>query len=159
MKRFAIVTISLALTACASSDRSRISDAAVTPLNDLHLVHDSIPPVLLQAQKQPYALPEDRSCDALAAAVLELDEVLGPDVDAPKSNRDRSAAERGGAAVSNAAIGAFKGAAENVIPFRGWVRKLTGAERFSKKVTNAIAAGNTRRSFLRGIGAGQACSV
>jgi len=38
-----------------------------------------------------------------------------------------------------------------VIPFRGWIRKLTGAERYSKRVAAAITAGAVRRAFLKGV--------
>jgi hypothetical protein len=48
--------------------------------------------------------------------------------------------------VSDAAGNALKGAAESEIPFRGPVRKLSGAERYSKVVAAAIAAGTTRRA-------------
>lgn len=159
MKRLALLLLALALAGCAASQRDRISDAAKTPLTDLNLLNDAIPPVLLTAQKNPYAPLPETSCDSVAVAVHELDEVLEPDVDAPKTGTDPTLIERGGQAVGNAAIGAFKGAAENVVPFRGWVRKLSGAERFSKKVSRAIAAGNTRRAFLKGVRTGLACTA
>jgi hypothetical protein len=43
--------------------------------------------------------------------------------------------------------------------FRGWVRKLSGAERYSKQVAAAIAAGSIRRAFLKGLGQAAACPV
>jgi hypothetical protein len=42
--------------------------------------------------------------------------------------------------------GAVQKAAEGVVPFRGWVRKLAGAERYSRQVAAAIAAGTVRRA-------------
>ncbi len=159
MNRLFLLMLVLALAGCASSQRNRLSDAAKTPLTDLNLLNDNIPPVLLTAQKNPYAALPEQSCDSVAVAVKELDEVLEPDVDAPKMNTDPTLIERGGNAVGNAAIGAFEGAAENVVPFRGWVRKLSGAERFSRKVTRAISAGNARRAFLKGVRAGLACTA
>jgi hypothetical protein len=38
------------------------------------------------------------------------------------------------------------------------VRQLSGAERYSKKVAAAIAAGAVRRGFLRGLIAARGCS-
>ncbi len=67
--------------------------------------------------------------------------------------------ERGSNAVSDAAGNALEGAAESVIPFRGWVRKLSGAERYSKEVAAAIAAGTIRRAFLKGLGHGEGCQA
>ena len=39
---------------------------------------------------------------------------------------------------------------DGVIPLRSWVRKLSGAERHSKAVAAAIAAGTMRRPYLKG---------
>ena len=58
-----------------------------------------------------------------------------------------------------AAVGALRGAAEGVVPFRGWVRKLSGAERYSKDVAAAIAAGTIRRAFLKGLGQAAGCTA
>ncbi|MBY0491557.1 MAG: hypothetical protein K2R93_17095, partial [Gemmatimonadaceae bacterium] len=46
---------------------------------------------------------------------------------------------------------------DGVIPFRSWVRKLSGAERHSKAVTAAIAAGTMRRPYLKGWARAQGC--
>jgi len=134
-----------------------MSDAATTPLSDLNLVHASIPAVLVDAQKRPYVAPADQSCTALAAEVRALDEVLGPDLDAPASASNPGLIERGSTAVGDAAVGAVRGAAQGVVPFRGWVRKLTGAERYSKEVAAAIAAGTVRRAFLKGVAVTRGC--
>jgi len=135
-----------------------MSDAATTPLSDLNLVHASIPAVLVDAQKRPYVAPADQSCTALAAEVRVLDEVLGPDLDAPASASNPGLIERGSTAVGDAAIGAVRGAVQGVVPYRGWVRKLTGAEKHSKHVAAAIAAGTVRRAFLKGLGVARGCS-
>ncbi len=134
-----------------------MSDAATTPLSDLNLVHASIPAVLVDAQKRPYVAPADHSCPALAAEVRALDEVLGPDLDAPASASNPGLIERGSTAVGDAAVSAVRGAAQGVVPFRGWVRKLTGAERYSKEVAAAIAAGTVRRAFLKGVAVTRGC--
>lgn len=161
----------LALVACASSPKQepepstftrpstneQITQAATAPLADLNLVKAEIPPVLLQAQKGAYALPADRSCAALTNEVQALDAVLGADLDTPPTAANPSLVERTTSGVGNAAVGALRGAAEGVIPFRGWVRKLTGAEKYSKEVAAAIAAGTVRRSYLKGLGQAAGC--
>jgi hypothetical protein len=158
MKTPCSVALALALVACAAPDSSRISDAAATPLSDLNLVHAEIPAVLVEARKRPYLAPVDQSCAALAAEVRTLDEVLGADLDVPASASNPSLIERGGTVVGDAAVGAFRGAAEGVVPFRGWVRKLTGAERYSKEVAAAITAGTVRRAFLKGVRLMRGCA-
>jgi len=46
---------------------------------------------------------------------------------------------------------------EGAIPFRGWLRKLSGAERHSKQAQTAVLAGKVRRGYLRGIMASNSC--
>ena len=156
MKHLPVLFLAAALAACASPDAKRsdsaqqqLTQAATTPLADLNLVRADIPAVLAAAQKAPYALPADRSCAALGTEVQALD--------APPTASNPGLVERGGAAVGNAAVGAVRGAAEGVVPFRGWVRKLTGAEQYSKDVAAAIAAGTIRRAFLKGVGQANGC--
>lgn len=151
------LTLALTLLGCASSDPARITDAATSPLSDLNLVKAPIPPALVEAQKRPYALPADTGCTALAAEVRSLDEVLGADLDAPPTPTNPGLIERGSHAAGDAAVGALRGAAEGLVPYRGWVRKLSGAERYSRDVAAAIAAGTVRRAFLKGVSVARAC--
>lgn len=148
-----LLIAALALTACASSSQDKVSNAATTPLSDLNVVRADIPEVLKAAASAPYAQPADASCTGLAAAIQALDEVLGPDLDAPPAKGNTGLLERG----EDAATGALQRTAEGVIPFRGWVRKLSGAERYAKQVSAAITAGGVRRGFLRGLAAGKTC--
>jgi hypothetical protein len=164
MKHLPVLFLVAVLAACASPDAKRgdsaqqqLTQAAATPLSDLNLVRADVPAVLAAAQKAPYALPADRSCAALGTEVQALDAALGADLDTPPTPTNPGLVERGGAAVGNAAVGAVRGAAEGVVPFRGWVRKLTGAEQYSKDVAAAIAAGTIRRAFLKGVGQAHGC--
>jgi hypothetical protein len=140
------------LTGCAAARTT--GDVAKAPLNDLNLVQADIPPVLLEARKAPYAVPADPLCDTAAAGIAALDAVLGPDLDAPPSADNPGLLERGG----DAATGALRGAAQGVVPFRGFVRKLSGAERYTRNVEAAIVAGTVRRAFLKGLAQAHACS-
>lgn len=169
-----LLSLSLTLAGCATVDKpaasddatseksaqtaNRIGEAAVTPLSDLNLVRAKIPPVLQAARGAPYALPADRSCAALQAAVKELDTALGPDLDTPKGD-DPGLVERGADAAGDAAVSAVRRTTEDVVPFRGWVRKLTGAERRSREVAAAVAAGGVRRAFLKGLGQAAGCEA
>ncbi len=149
----------LVLSGCGSSQQQSVSNAATSPLSDLNLVHAKIPKVLNEARRHPYTIPQDQSCEALAASVRALDEVLGPDLDAPESEDDPGMIERGTDTAANEAVNLLQGTAEDVVPFRRWVRKLTGAERYSKKVEASIVAGTVRRSFIKGIAVGRGCGM
>ena len=165
------VGLSVALAACTTAPRqppagasaaepaadTRFAQAAATPLSDLNLVREQIPAVLLAAMKAPYATPADPSCDSLAGEVQKLDAALGADLDTPPTAANPGLIERGSNAVGDAAVGAVRGAAEGVVPFRGWVRKLTGAEKYAREVAAAIAAGSVRRAYLKGLGRSAGC--
>jgi hypothetical protein len=48
-------------------------------------------------------------------------------------------------------------AAQDLIPMRGWVRKLSGAEKHDKLVQSAMASGAIRRAYLKGLGEARGC--
>jgi hypothetical protein len=145
--------VAVLCVACSSSGPGQtLGQAASTPVKDLNLTRADIPELLKAAKAAPYAMPAERSCPALAEQVRALDTLLEPDWDAPPqpkgSNTDRATEAAGGALVK---------AAEGAVPFRGWVRKLSGAERHSRHVGEALDAGDARRSFLKGMAKGQGC--
>jgi hypothetical protein len=154
---FCALALTVMLGACASQV-APVTDAATTPFNDLNLVQAPIPPVLIEAQRRPYGVPFDVSCMSLATQIQALDEVLGPDLDAPATAANPGLIERGATLVADEAVGTVRGAAEGVIPYRKWVRKLSGAERYTKDVAAAIAAGTVRRAFLKGQTTARSCS-
>jgi hypothetical protein len=148
-----LLAAALVLSACASSSQDKVASAATTPLSDLNVVRADIPDVLKHAAAAPYAQPADASCTGLATSIQALDEVLGPDLDVPISKGNTGLLERG----EDAATGALQRTAEGVIPFRGWIRKLSGAERYARQVNAAITAGGVRRGFLRGLAVAKTC--
>lgn len=176
MKRLFAPLIALLLTACSTagkpphqaagegpaespgkSKEAQLTDIATTPLSDLNLVRAKIPAVLLAAQKKPYGPPETAGCAALASDILALDAALGADLDVPPNPEDPGLVQRGGAFLGDAAVGVARGAAEGVVPFRSWVRKLTGAEKHAKEVAAAISSGVVRRAYLKGLGQAAGC--
>lgn len=148
----------LSLGACASKTPSRVADAATTPLSDLNIVRADIPEALAEARKNPYQMPSDQSCTTVLFEIRKLDEVLGADLDTPSTAGTPSLIERGVDVAEDSAVGAVQRTAQGLVPFRSWVRKLSGAERYSKRVSAAITAGSIRRAFLKGVGASQGCS-
>lgn len=161
--RTLLVLACAGLTACASGPtdtrEQQVGQAVATPLNDLNLVRAEIPEVLRAAARAPYGMPDDAGCEALQKDIQRLDAVLGADLDAPQTASNPSLLERGSGAAGDAAVGAVRSAAEGVIPFRGWIRKLTGAERYSREVAAAITAGGIRRAFLKGLRASKSCGA
>jgi hypothetical protein len=165
MTRFILAITPLLLAACSTTTQSRLGSAAVTPLSDLNIVGDAIPAVLQAAMAGPYGVPQARGCAEIKAQIAALDTVLPPDLDAPPpaessathASFGMSLMERGTAATEDAAIAAVQRSAEGVLPFRTWIRKLSGAESAAKKAVEAVAAGTARRTFLKGLSAGQNC--
>jgi len=92
-------------------------------------------------------------CAQLTDLVQALDEALGADLDTPSESPDDLLVKG-----RDAALGAIAGLASDTIPFRGWVRKLSGAERHDKLVQAAITAGAVRRSYLKGLGEAHGCN-
>lgn len=145
----------------ADSDvTDRVGQAAITPLSDLNVVQEKIPEVLRHAKKVgPYAAPEKLECAVVQDEINRLTAVLGPDIDDPNTKGKLSLLDRGTDAAEDYGVGFVRRTVEGMVPFRSWVRKLTGAEKHSKEVAASIIAGGVRRAYLKGIRLGMACPV
>jgi hypothetical protein len=122
-------------------------DVAATPINDLNIKKTEIPPLLITAQEKPYDLTGLGSCAALSAAVIEIEKVVGDDIDITAVANSNVQAGR----VAQSVIGSF-------IPFRGVIREVSGASSQDRKLRAAILAGNVRRGFLKGVGLQRGCA-
>jgi hypothetical protein len=120
--------------------------AATTPLRDLNLTRDKVPPLLERTMSHPYATAGVRTCQQIAARVRELDGVLGADVD--------QAAAGGKDSTSAWLTGELAG---SIIPGEGILRHVTGADKNSRHFAAAVYAGSVRRGFLKGLGASKGC--
>jgi hypothetical protein len=133
--------------------RESVAGAATAPLRDLNVMRAQIPDVLLQAMADPYGRPpRNYRCAQLIAMVRPLDDALGADIDRINIE-DQDMTERS----RETALGAAADLASDAIPFRGWVRKLSGAERHDRLVRDAITAGAVRRAYLKGLGESKGC--
>ncbi len=135
------------------ADREGLKGVAKSPLRDLNVLRTKIPEVLLQALADPYERPKSGKCVELAALLRPLDDALGADLDTPSIDAD-DLLDKG----RNTALGVMSSAASDVIPFRGWVRKLTGAEQHDHLVQASIVAGAVRRGYLKGLGEAKGCN-
>ena len=131
-----------------------VGSAVQAPLEDLNLKREDIPPVLLEAQAAPYAATGLGRCGAIAAEVARLDEALGPDIDDPAASDVPTIDQQ----AAGAALEAVRDTATDFIPFRSWVRRLSGAAQHSREVQSAIRAGLARRAFLKGVGMQRSCA-
>ena len=142
----------------SEANRDGLSGAVSAPLRDINLVRTKIPPVLIEAMSDPYARPLRVNCATLIGLVDPLNDALGEDLDAHPPEEDEDLMDRGRKAAGTVALGAVASAAQDMIPMRGWVRKLSGAERHDRLVQSAITSGNVRRAYLKGLGEARGCN-
>lgn len=141
-----------------NAKKMTFGDAITSPLSDLNLKKIEIPPVLIKAVENPYDLAKMDRCESIAAEVARLDEVLGYDYDEAPPPKNNSLTKKGSDMVSKAAVGAVEDASNSIVPFRGIVRKVSGADAHTKNVNRAVDAGRARRSYLKGIGMNKNCA-
>ncbi len=136
-------------TPAPSSGSTVVEDVVSGPFKDLNLMKKDIPPVLVDLHGQPYNPPEDGTCTGLASEVTALDAVLGPDLDVVTMS---------GRPAGNTAAKALTQASHSLVPYRSWIRKLSGAEKRAERLAAALLAGTARRAFLKGLGVAQGCA-
>jgi hypothetical protein len=120
------------------------------PARDVGASKIKVPPILEQAETDPYTIARTQNCATITAELTELDVALGPDFVAggeeKKENKAGKLAAAGGQTVVNA-----------LIPFRGLVREISGAAPAQRRLNDAVDAGNARRGFLRGLMVSKGC--
>ena len=146
-----VIALTIATPALAQelpgNEDTTIGDVAMTPLDDLNLTKDPIPAILLQAVEEPYASPATADCDVLRSEIGDLDAVLGDDYDTAQP-AERSDIDAGG--IVKRVVGWL-------IPYRGIIREISGANKQEWQFRQAIAAGLMRRAYLKGLGQAADC--
>lgn len=130
-----------------TQDEVSAGDVMLTPLNDLNLSKDPIPPVLIRAHRAIYDDVGLTTCTHVLQEIGNLDAVLGEDFDTAQR-------ERPGASPGKLAQDMLAG----FIPLRGVIRHFSGADRHAWEFKEAITAGLARRAFLKGLGLGMGCA-
>lgn len=122
----AVVCLSVAAcsTGRTADTRRGVSGAASIPLRDVGLMRPEIP-LLLRNLQYPYATASLTDCNAVTREISQLDGVLGPESYQPA----RTATSGTAAAVEDQAIQAAENTAEDLIPFRSWVRRISSQPR------------------------------
>jgi len=136
------------------SGTNSVTSAAAAPLHDLNITRQGIPPVLLAAITNPYDLPSPLNCRELTRQIGVLTYALGADFDEPETPQSPSLTQKNG----KVALALMHGAAESLLPFAGFVRTLTGAQRHDQLIIEAITAGSVRRGYLKGLGEAHHCA-
>jgi hypothetical protein len=126
------------------------SDVVTTPLSELNLKKNEIPPILLAAREQPYSLAGLRSCRSIESEVGQLNAALGDDIDVAG---EKTRNEKRGNAVGSVA----KSLITSFIPFGGVIREVSGAAANERQWQVALYAGSSRRAFLKGYGEARGC--
>lgn len=129
----------------ASSSDNPVAGAVRQPLLDLSLVQDPIDQKLLNAAANPYRIVT--SCAEISEEVRALNSILGIDVD------EDPGSQPGEDLVGQIIGGVFQ------VPFRGLVRRVTGAHERELERRRAIMSGLARRAFLKGIASQRACVI
>lgn len=164
MRALVLLTALIATPALAAQDpgemqrKDTFRDAALAPLEDLNIKQSGIPAVLQRAVAAPYDLTGLDRCEPIAAEIGRLDAALGPDLDEAPPPDNRGKVRKVAGAVKDAGVSEVRGKTQDLLPFRGWVRKLTGAARHEKRIQQAIASGSVRRGYLKGVGMRMNCA-
>ncbi|MGD9968077.1 MAG: hypothetical protein AB7T59_16275 [Hyphomonadaceae bacterium] len=131
---------------------SSVSGALTQPLRDLSILRPEPEEVLQRAAAAPYAtaatLPNGAlDCKSVDSEIWLLGAALGDDVDAAAPEASLMAQARSDA--GNALVDAVGDLVS--LPYRGLIRRITGAERRDREMREAVQAGMVRRAFLRGL--------
>jgi hypothetical protein len=136
-------------------EKTGLQGAVESPLADVNLVRTQIPPVLLWAEQNPYQRPAATDCAHIAVEVQDLDDALGDDFDIHESE---DPFEKRGRVAEETVISVARDVEDDFIPFRSWVRRLSGAQKHDNAVRIAVYAGRVRRSYLKGVGLALGCA-
>jgi len=153
------IILALGVGACSTGrtadTRRGVIDATAQPLRDVNLVRQEIP-MVLRGLEYPYSTASlTEGCPEIARQIASLDAVLGPESYQPGPNRN--VWDRSGDFVEDQVIEAAQDTVNDFIPFRSWIRRLSGASRAERDALRAVANGQQRRTFLRGYGASLGC--
>ena len=84
---------------------------------------------------------------------------MGADLDSVRVDAKGNVIDKGAEEIGNATVGALKSFYSGIIPFRSWIRRLSGADRHEREVGAAGVAGIVRRAYLKGIAQASNCHI
>ena len=143
------LALSLPAQAQLAQEEPDVEDVARTPLDDLNIDSDDIPEALKEAVRDPYSSEGLTTCNDIVGEVARIEQALGPDF-------DRAVAEDDGGRINEGRVA--QSVVGSLIPFRGIVREVSGANKRQRRISLAVTASMVRRGFLKGIGQQRGCS-
>lgn len=146
--------------AWAQNAEPDVGDALTQPLRDLSILRRETPEVLQRAAIAPYADGPTLEngvldCPSVATEIASLDQALGDDLRGrtPEMGLMAQAQSEAG----NAIVDAVGDLVE--LPYRGVIRRITGAHRRDAELQGAVQAGLVRRAFLKGLSARECAAL
>ena len=133
-----------------------VEGAVRAPARDFNLERREIPPTI-KALEAAYLDGTKMTCVSISNEILSLTAELGLDEDELRHQVGPSRATRTGKEASEAALDVVEGFTTGFIPFRGIVRRVSGAAAHEKRFRAATLTGLKRRAYLKGIGAAKGC--
>ncbi len=158
-----LLLLSCSAGGCASAYRpneakgagDHMKDVLNQPFADLNLSRQQLPAILSRAAAAPFQRPDD--CEGLAREIAALSFALGPALSrsaAPPAS-PQSSDHNAEAQAWNTARSATGG----LIPFRGVIRWLSGADQQERQIQQAVLSGYVRRAYLEGIRDAEHCGA
>lgn len=150
-----VMTAILTLAAPAHAQQGAPEDSTIKKTADAvsePFDGKEVPEKLLAIQDAPYSLNGLKKCAAIQREIGELNDVLGADVnEMVDKNRAKKREETAGRVAGTVA--------GSVIPFRGLIGEVTGANAERRRYAMAVYAGTVRRGFLKGVGHERGCKA
>ena len=148
--------------------------AAQAPLEDANLKRQSIPDDLKQMTDNPYSVPKPLNCATVVGSIVQMNNVLGPEkiYDGKSSNdslvkawdhahhiewKDKDKYIDSGSSFVQEKVADVVRTHVDIIPYRSWLRWISGADAHAKRVAEAFEAGKLHRAFLRGVAVNLHC--
>lgn len=128
------------------------SRVAAQPLRDLNIVRDGIPPEIKAIMEEPYSLKGLRGCADYAREIARITKVIGPDVDSAEAKAAKGTSTEFMLKTAESTV-------IGLIPGRGIVRRVSGADAAQREAQAATLAGSLRRAFLKGRASGLNCRI
>ncbi len=127
------------------------------PFEDVGIKRQPIPERLAALVDDPYRPPSPPVCINVQEELIALNAALG----LPKEDSDihrKAFRDEGASIIEKQALSMLRGQVQ-VLPLRGVVRRVSGADRHARKVIRAYEAGSQRRAFLKGIATAYGCKI
>lgn len=135
--------------------RGGLVEGALAPLADVNVRREEIPPILRELDV--YNKPVPTSCAGIEIEIADLESFVGSDIDELQIQQALGFRDQAMNLADDQAYGLVSDITRDLIPFRGMVRRATGASAHDRALRDAYHRGRLRRSYLKGIGFAMGC--